>query len=216
LGFSELIARGIENRSTTKILKDVESIHHSSQHLLHLINDILELSRIDAGRLTLNRKRILFEPLFNEIKAYNTGLLVNKPVRIIVTVEPNLPPLKADPVRLSQILNNLVSNAAKFTEEGAIYLRAFCDGEHICLEVEDTGIGISETDQQKIFERFSQVGKARSQPAGGTGLGLAITRHLVELHGGAIEVRSQPGQGSTFTVWLPVKRSKCRELHSVE
>jgi signal transduction histidine kinase len=115
----------------------------------------------------------------------------------------DLPPIEADSIRLNQILNNLVSNAVKFTEEGAITIRTFSENGWACIEVQDTGTGISEEDLERIFERFRQADGSHARQAEGTGLGLAITRNLVELHGGSIEVHSKPGEGSTFIVRLP-------------
>jgi PAS domain S-box-containing protein len=212
IGYSEIMLMGIDGSLDPETLEDVQSIYENSQHLLRLINDILDLAKIEAGRLALEFEKIEVEPLIEKVSRSIAGLLINKPVELIVEVEENLVPIQADRVRLSQVLSNIASNAAKFTDEGTVILRAFADRSHqgddgwICFEVEDTGIGISEADLERIFERFQQVDGSNARRADGTGLGLAITRHLVQMHGGTVEARSQPGEGTTFTVRLPVRR----------
>jgi signal transduction histidine kinase len=206
LGYSELLLVDLAEELEADSLADLESIHDNSRHLLHLINDILDLTKIEAGRLTLNFEDVEVAPLLDEVNVNNAGLLVNKPVEMTVEVESSLPAIHADRVRLSQIMNNLVSNAVKFTEQGQVSLRAFREDGQVCLEVQDTGVGIKAEDLDDIFEKFRQVDGSFTRRAQGTGLGLAITRHLVEMHGGSIQVRSQLGEGSTFTVRLPIER----------
>jgi signal transduction histidine kinase len=206
LGYSEFLLVDLAEELEPESFEDLQSIHDNSRHLLHLINDILDLTKIEAGRLTLNFEDVEIAPLLDEVKVNNAGLLVTKPVEMTVEVESGLPAVRADRVRLSQIMNNLVSNAVKFTEQGQVRLRAFQEDGRVCLEVQDTGVGIKPGDLDDIFEKFRQVDGSFTRRAQGTGLGLAITRHLVEMHGGNIDVRSQPGQGSTFTVRLPIDR----------
>jgi len=145
--------------------------------------------------------------LIDTVKNNTAGLLLAKPdVEFVVEIKDpeTLPSIQGDEVRLTQILNNLISNAVKFTSEGAVTLRAYQDHPAwVCLEIEDSGIGISEDNLEKVFDRFHQVDSSESRSAGGTGLGLPITRHLIELHGGTIDARSQVGVGSTFSVRLP-------------
>jgi signal transduction histidine kinase len=186
--------------------EDVQAIYDNGQHLLRIINDVLDLAKIEAGRLELNEEEVPIEALVDAASSSVTGLLVNrnKPVEFKVEVEDDLPTIQGDQVRLNQVINNLASNAVKFTDEGHITLRAFKDNGWICLQVEDTGIGIAKEDLTKIFERFQQVDGSNARKQEGTGLGLAITRHLVEMHGGSIKVKSDLGKGSTFTVRLPV------------
>ncbi len=206
LGYTEVMLMGISGDLPEETLEDVHAIYDNGQHLLRLINDILDLAKIEAGRMALNIEEVEIAPLLEDVRTNNSGLLVNKPVEMIVEVQEGLPAIKADRVRISQVLNNLVSNAAKFTEQGRITMRAFGDdGEWVCLEVEDTGIGIQESDLESIFEQFRQADGSFKRRAEGTGLGLTITRHLVHMHGGTINVRSQVGAGSTFTVHLPVE-----------
>ena len=178
------------------------------------LSSVLEaLKSMRAGRLELVFEDLEVGALVEEACNGTAGLLVNKPIELAIEVDKGLPAVQGDRVRLNQVLYNLLSNAAKFTDEGHIAVRAYVDREGtldeawMCLEVKDTGTGISEEDQDKIFERFQQVDGSNSRKAEGTGLGLAITRHLVQMHGGTIGVHSQPGEGSTFTVRLPLQRS---------
>jgi len=206
IGYTELMLMGV-SEIDPETLEDVQAIYDNGKHLLRIINDILDLAKIEAGQMELEMEEVHIPALLDEVKTSNAGLLINKPVEILIEAEQDLPTVEADRVRLSQILNNLIGNAIKFTEEGNITLRAFGDtddGGWVCLEVQDTGAGMSEEDLEEIFGRFKQ-GSSLTRRAEGTGLGLDITRHLVELHGGTIDVHSEPGKGSTFTVRLPVE-----------
>ena len=133
--------------------------------------------------------------------------LAQKGLTLVVEPAPELPTIWGDPVRLRQVLDKLVSNAIKFTEAGGLRLSARREGEWLALAVADTGIGISEADRETIFERFRQLDGSFTRRAEGTGLGLAISRHLVRMHGGRIEVDSVEGEGSTFTVFLPIEET---------
>ena len=205
IGYAELMLMGVSEMDPDT-LEDVQAIYDNGQHLLRIINDILDLAKIEAGRMELNVEEIHIPSLLDEIKTSSAGLLVNKPIEMLVEAEEDMPPIEADRVRLSQILNNLIGNAIKFTEEGSITLRASSDDGWACIEVEDTGAGMSEGDLQEIFERFRQAEDSPARGTEGTGLGLSITRHLVHIHGGTIDVHSQLGEGSTFTVRLPISR----------
>jgi signal transduction histidine kinase len=204
IGFSEVLSMGISGELPAEAQEDVQAIFENGQHLLGIINDLLDLAKIESGTLALHPEPIEIAKLFDEVKTNNAGLLVDKAVEMRVQVEDDLPLLQADPIRVNQVLNNLVSNAAKFTDAGSITLRAYRDDDWVCLEVQDTGAGISADNLEKIFERFQQTDDDHARSAKGTGLGLDITRQLVELHGGTIAVRSQPGEGSTFRVRLPI------------
>jgi PAS domain S-box-containing protein len=205
IGYAELMLMGISEMDPDT-LEDIQAIYDNGRHLLKIINDVLDLSKIEAGRMELNIEEVAIESLLDELKTTTAGLLVNKPVEVLVEVEDDLPPIEADRVRVSQIVNNLIGNAIKFTKEGSITLRGYnADDEGwVCLEVEDTGVGMDEDDLHEIFERYRQVGEVGVR-AKGTGLGLSITRHLVQMHGGVVDVRSKWGEGSAFTVRLPMK-----------
>jgi signal transduction histidine kinase len=205
IGYAELILMGINGELDEETSKDVQAIFDNGQQLLTLINDVLDLAKIEAGRMHLELEAVPIGPLLEEVRTRNAGLLLKKPIHMSVEVEQGLPHLMADRLRLEQILNNLVSNAVKFTEEGHLWLRAFRDGDEICLQVEDTGVGIDEEGLSTIFDKFRQADGSFTRRAKGTGLGLAITRHLVDMHEGRIHVRSIPDHGSTFTVCLPTR-----------
>jgi len=205
IGYAELMLIGV-SEIDPDTLEDVQAIYSNGRHLLNLINDILDMAKIESGSLALNFEQVQIAALIDEVSAKAVELLEGKSIAWGVEIEPDLPPIQADPLRISQILDNLVTNAEKFTEEGAITLRAWAENSWVCIEIKDTGIGIAETDMAKIFDRFQQVDGSSTRRAGGTGLGLAITQQLVHLHSGTIEVESQPGEGATFTVRLPVQR----------
>jgi methyl-accepting chemotaxis protein len=206
IGFAEVMLMGISGALPSDVREDVQAIYDNGQNLLTIINDVLDLAKIEAGILTLNLEPIPVASLIEGVRTKNAGLLVGKPIEMLIQVQDDLPPLHADPIRINQILNNLVSNAVKFTKQGTVTLRAFREADWLCLQVQDTGVGISETDMDKVFERFQQVDGSHARRAAGTGLGLPITRQLVELHGGTIEMRSKLKKGSTFTVRLPISR----------
>ncbi len=203
IGYAELMLMGI-SKMDPETVEDVQAIYDNGKHLLNLVNDILDMSKIEAGRLTLNVEQVQIEPLVERVSTTVFEQLDDRPIEWSVQVDDNLPLIQADPMRVEQIIRNLLSNAVKFTREGAIDLRVWRENGSIRIEVQDTGIGIAARDMDKVFDRFQQVDGSSTRSAEGSGLGLAITRHLVKLHGGTIEVESQPGEGSTFTVCLPV------------
>ncbi len=206
IGFSKVILKGIDGPLTTEQIEDVTSIYENGQMLLSLINEILDMAKIEAGRMTVIMEQIDAE-LAVQKALKNVRSLVNEvDVALIADIEPDLPLLEADPVRLRQILNNLLSNAAKFTNKGHIQLQMRRRDGHLHIAVEDTGIGIHQKDYQKLFRPFEQIENRDSRVAGGTGLGLPITQWLVQMHNGRIWLESQPGQGSTFHVLLPFKQ----------
>jgi signal transduction histidine kinase len=170
---------------------------------LKLINDVLDLAKIEAGRMTLDVEDVPLSPLLERVKTANAGLLAGKPLTLTLDVPADLPPVEADPLRLQQVLNNLISNAVKFTPEGKIEVHAWRENGDVAISIADTGIGIAPEDVGTIFEKFRQLDGSYTRRATGTGLGLAITHHLVQMHGGSIDVESKLGTGTTFTVRLP-------------
>jgi signal transduction histidine kinase len=190
----------------TKQKEYLEDILSSGQHLLSLINDILDLSKIEAGRMEL-------EPTTFAIgNALESGLTIVREratrhgITLEATIPKDLPRVEADERKVKQILYNLLSNAVKFTPDGGrVHVRARAENEDVRIDVQDNGIGIAPDDQSRIFEEFRQVGRERSRE--GTGLGLTLTRRYVELHGGRIWVESTPGKGSTFSFTLPLRRT---------
>ncbi len=205
IGYAEVLLMGIDGDMNPETQEDVQAIFDNGQHLLRLINDVLDLAKIEAGRLNLKFEDVNVPDLLEEVKTNNMGLIHKsmKPVEFMTGVGGSFAPLHADPLRLSQILNNLVSNAVKFTEKGCIELSARQENGWTVIEVKDTGIGIEAENLEKIFDKFRQVDGSSKRRAEGTGLGLAITRSLVQMHGGSITVHSKPGEGSAFIVRLP-------------
>lgn len=187
---------------------DLSAIYSSGQHLLDLVNDILDLSKIEAGKVTLNKERLDFHEISAGIMSSAIALVGDRPIELKEEIDPHLPPIYADRQRVRQIILNLVSNAAKFTEKGHIAFRveAITDkgAPYLLCAVEDTGIGIREADIPTVFEAFRQVDSSSARRAQGTGLGLPISRRLAELHGGRMWVESVQGTGSTFFFTLPL------------
>ncbi len=206
IGYSEVMLMGLDGEMDPETQEDIQAIYDNGKHLLSLINDILDLAKIEAGRINLMLEDVDMIALLDEVKTNNLGFIhkTKKPVELDVQVDGELPLIRADRLRLTQILTNLVSNAIKFTEQGNVTLHAYSNNGQLYIEVQDTGIGIAEADLPKLFEKFRQVDGSHKRRAEGTGLGLAITKHLVEMHGGTIEVQSTLGVGSTFTVCLPI------------
>ena len=204
IGYTDVLLMGLDGELDGEVKDDLEAIHDNGQHLLSLINDILDLAKIEAGRMNLEISDVNIPALLQDIKKNNAGLLVNKKVTIEIDTADDLHTVTSDGHRLNQILNNLVSNAVKFTQEGSITLRAFTENQHMILEVEDTGIGIEPDDLEAIFDEFTQADTSSTRQHEGTGLGLTITRRLVQMHGGSISVVSEVGKGSTFTVQIPL------------
>ena len=211
LGYAEVMLMGIDGELPNLMKKDVEAIYDNGQQLLSLINDILDLTKIEAEKMTLNLQPVEIVPLLEGSKTNNMGLLLKRKrsVEILISTENDLPPIRADRIRMAQILNNLVSNAVKFTDEGTITISARYDSASDCvlIEVQDTGVGIAPEDLPQLYQRFRQVDGSSTRRAEGTGLGLAITKHLVELHEGELRAVSVLKQGSTFTVSIPAFRS---------
>jgi signal transduction histidine kinase/CheY-like chemotaxis protein len=211
IGFSRVILKGIDGPTTEQQRTDLTSIYSNGQHLLGLINDILDISRIEAGKIELVFEPLDLQHIFDGVMSTAVALVKDKPIKLEQEVAPDLPTIRADGMRLRQVILNLLSNAAKFTEEGQITLRAWADEEQITISVKDTGIGVPPEHQTTIFEEFLQVDASTTRRTGGAGLGLSISRHLVELHGGRMWVESEAGVGSTFTFTLPISRMEQAE-----
>ena len=218
IGFSRVILRGIDGPITDLQEQDLTAIYNSGQHLLGLINDILDLSRIEAGKMELHFDEVNIESVITSVLSTGKGLVKEKPVDLRSNIEHDLPVVWGDQTRLRQILLNLIQNAAKFTEEGHINVEAKLQTRsegtrEIYISVTDTGVGIAQEDQRKLFEPFSQVDSSATRKTEGTGLGLSITRNLVELHGGKIDVYSEVNKGSTFFFTIPVREEETPEIN---
>jgi PAS domain S-box-containing protein len=213
IGFSRVILKGIDGAINEQQNQDLSAIYNSGQHLLGLINDILDLSKIDAGKMELAFDEVNMGDTIHSVMSTAVGLVKDKRIRLQEQIDPNLPPVRADSMRLRQVLLNLISNAAKFTEEGTIIVSANAHTnslgkQEVMVSVTDSGPGISPEDQEKLFKPFSQVDASPTRKTGGTGLGLSISHRLVELHGGRIGVHSTVGKGSTFYFTIPVYITK--------
>jgi signal transduction histidine kinase len=206
IGLTEMMVTNAARFGTEKAAEPLQRVNRAGTHLLGLINQVLDLSKIEAGKLELNPQTVQLAPLIDEVVATARQLAQEKKNRLVVEVQENLGALTVDPMRVRQILLNLLSNACKFTKEGEVKLRAsrVRNGpDWIELSVSDTGIGMTAEQQAKLFEEFSQADKTTAQHFGGTGLGLAITRKLARMMGGDVTVKSETGKGSVFTVRLP-------------
>jgi signal transduction histidine kinase len=211
IGLTEMMVKNAARFGTEKAQEPLQRVNRAGTHLLGLINQVLDLSKIEAGKLELNPQTVQLAPLVNEVIGTAGQLAEQNKNRLVVEVQENLGALTVDPMRLRQILLNLLSNACKFTKEGEITLRArrvANGGRWVELAVADSGIGMTAEQQAKLFEEFSQADATTAQRFGGTGLGLAITRKLARMMGGEVTVTSEPGKGSVFTVRLPVGLEK--------
>ena len=213
IGFARVILKGIDGPITELQQQDLTAIFNSGQHLLGLINDILDLSRIEAGKMELTFDEVNMAELISSVMSTATGLIKDKPISLKREIPEDLPLVRADAMRVRQVLINFLSNAAKFTEEGEIIVKAQIEestkGQPVVMvEVTDTGPGIALEDQTKLFQPFSQVDASLTRKVGGSGLGLSICQHLIQMHGGHIGVHSDIGKGSTFYFSVPVFQTK--------
>jgi GAF domain-containing protein/CheY-like chemotaxis protein len=212
IGFSRVIIKGIDGPTTDLQQQDLSAIYSAGQHLLNLINDILDISKIEAGKMELSfDNNVNLVDLITSVMSTAAGLVKDKPVKLVKHIDPNLPFVRADTTRLRQVTLNLLSNAAKFTDTGSITVEAGLqtrpDGyQEVIVKVIDTGPGIAPEDQKRLFQPFTQVDETATRKAGGTGLGLSISRLLIEMHGGQIGLESQLGKGSCFYYTLPLPR----------
>jgi signal transduction histidine kinase len=213
IGFSSVLLESTRNTLAPRLYKFLENIHGAGNHLLELINDILDLSKIEAGKMELRADEFDLRETITAVERVMKGFAGEANVRILATIEPNVPRVRLDEGRLKQILFNLLSNAVKFSPHGAsvrVAISHIEKGESpigvdtVRIQVADQGIGIPADELQRIFVEFYQTEDGRRARKGGTGLGLSLTRNFVELHHGTIEVESTPGEGSTFTLYLPV------------
>jgi signal transduction histidine kinase len=223
IGYSDLLRQGIYGELGEKQLDRLEKIYRNGVHLLRVISDILDLNKIDSGKLLLDTEFLDFAKLVSTLQTDYEPKAAAKGLTLTVSLAENIPRLYADPKRIHQVIDNLLDNAVKFTKEGEIKLEArmvnvakgissgfslptigwLRDGQWVVFNVTDSGIGIAPEDQARIFDEFSQVDGSHTREFGGTGLGLAISRKLIEMHDGTIWVKSRAGEGSTFFVALP-------------
>ena len=206
IGYSEMIEEEMQELGQTELLGDLRKINTNARHLLSLINDVLDLSKIEAERMTTYAEDFSLEALVGDVGATVGSLMEQKSNTLVLDLGPDpaaLGTMRTDQVKLRQCLFNLVSNAAKFTENGRITLSVRREGETVAFDVTDDGIGMTPEQLDKLFERFTQADASTTRKFGGTGLGLAITRAFCRLLGGDVTVRSTYGEGSTFSIRLP-------------
>jgi signal transduction histidine kinase/CHASE3 domain sensor protein len=205
LGFTELIRDGVYGEVPAKIAAMLERIQANGRHLLGLINDVLDLSKIEAGQLKLENADYALRDVVQTVQATTESLAAEKKLGLRIELPEILPPARGDERRIAQVLLNLVGNAIKFTETGEVIVSVAVDDTTFEIAVTDTGPGIPAEEQQKIFEEFHQVDSSSTRKKGGTGLGLAISKRIIELHGGRIWVESEPGRGSSFRFVIPIQ-----------
>jgi len=205
LGYTELIVDKIYGDVPDKIQEVLERVGENGRHLLSLINDVLDLSKIEAGRLTLSLNDYSMQDLVQTVITSVESLGAEKNLVLRTEVPSDLATGKGDEQRIAQVFLNLVGNAIKFTDEGEVRIEVAISNSSFLISVADTGPGLSEDDQQGIFEEFHQVDGSSTREKGGTGLGLSIARRIVEMHGGSIWVESTLGKGSTFWFTLPIR-----------
>jgi signal transduction histidine kinase len=205
LGYTELMADGIYGQLPEKTMGVLKRLESNGRHLLGLINDVLDLSKIEAGQLTLDLSDYSLEDIAQTVRSTLEPLAADKKLAFKVDVSAKMPAGHGDGRRLTQVLINLVGNAIKFTDAGEVVITGAATDGSFHLSVRDTGPGISAADQAKLFQEFQQADNAITRKKGGTGLGLAISKRIVEMHGGKIWLESQVGQGSTFSFTIPVR-----------
>jgi signal transduction histidine kinase len=205
LGFSELLLDGIYGDPPDKMRSAIERIQRNGRHLLGLINDVLDLSKIEAGQFQLSLADYSVEELVSGVHTSVEPLAAEKNLDLRIAIPAGLPPARGDERRLAQALFNLVGNAIKFTDAGEVRIEVEAKGNSYKFSVQDTGPGIDEADQAKIFQEFQQVDNSITKAKGGAGLGLAIVKRVVEMHGGRIWIESRLGHGATFSFLVPAR-----------
>ena len=205
LGYTELILDGIYGEAPDKMRTVMERVQSNGKHLLGLINDVLDLSKIEAGQLVLSIQDYSIKDVVHGVYSAVEPLASGKKLAFKIDVPPNLPPARGDDRRLTQVLLNLVGNAIKFTDTGEVAIKAAASNGAYTISVRDTGPGIAEADQAKIFDEFQQADSTQTKAKGGTGLGLSIAKRIIEMHGGKLWVDSSLGAGSTFSFTVPLR-----------
>ena len=226
IGFAEMVKRKFEksivnmidiasekNKSdVSKIRRNINIILSEGERLSSLINDLLDISRMEAGKVNLNMREIDMGEIITQVIALTNPIIRDKLIQVVLSIREPLPKIMADKDKLMQVVINLISNAIKFTEEGCIVCSARVAKENIIVSISDTGVGIRAEDKKYIFEKFSQVGDTLTNKPTGTGLGLAICKYIIEEHGGQIWVESEIGKGSDFSFSIPILNAKQKKM----
>ena len=211
LGFAELLVDGLYGTLPEKALEILGRIQKDGKHLLGLINDVLDISKIEAGQLTLALDDYSLQGVVETVVASTDALARAKGIEVRAILDPDLPVGHGDERRLTQVLLNIVGNAIKFTDAGSVEVHAKASDDHFIIAVQDTGPGVPPADRGRIFEDFQQIDNSITRQKGGTGLGLSIARRLVDVHGGHIDLQSTLGVGSVFTIFLPIRATDRRQ-----
>jgi signal transduction histidine kinase len=208
LGYTSLMRDQIYGELNRRQEEALARMYTASQHLLELVNDILDLAKIEAGKMPVNIEPVDVRTVIREVSQTVEPMVRRKSLEYVVDFDPALPIVQTDLTKVKQVVLNLLSNAVKFTHEGSVSVsaRSAQSGDGVLIEVRDTGIGIREDNLANIFEDFRQVDQSSTREYGGTGLGLSISKKLLHLLGGTVRVESKLGVGSRFTVWLPRER----------
>ena len=209
LGFADVMLEGLDGPLTDNMDNDLKLIQKNGQHLLHLINDVLDMAKIESGKLNLIIENFSLHEIMEDVTHITSSLLAEKALKLVIDTDSDQSiNISADRTRLRQVLINLINNATKFTEEGSVTMRATLDdADNILITVRDTGLGIPPDQLEGIFQEFTQVDSTTTRKVGGTGLGLPISRRLIEMHGGKLWAESTgvEGEGSTFFIILPIE-----------
>ena len=208
LGFADVMLEELDGHLTDNMQNDLGLIQKNGKHLLHLINDVLDMAKIEAGRMNLNIEKFRVHEILDEVTSITSTLASEKNISLFIDSESDREvEITADRTRLRQVMINLVNNSIKFTEHGKISILASCADEHVLIKVKDTGMGIPADKLEEVFTEFAQVDSSSTRKAGGTGLGLPISRRLIEMHGGRLWAESSgvEGEGSVFYVELPLE-----------
>ena len=210
LGYTSMLLQGVAGDVEPPVKRQLGRIESNGRHLLTIINEILDISRIEAGRMPLQRSTFKIPELVNEVTSELEPIIMRSQLTVTIQIAKDLQPISSDRQKVKQIILNLLSNALKFTHHGGVTMSVRRNGKErtVTLAVTDTGIGIAELDQERIFEDFRQIDNSPTRPYGGTGLGLSICRRLAHMIDGRISVQSQVGKGSTFLLTLPIKGRK--------
>jgi signal transduction histidine kinase len=207
LGFAQVILEGLDGPLTETMTDDLSLIEKNGKHLLNLINDILDMSKIEAGRMSLSPEPINLKEILEEVLETSSSLARQKDLLLGLESQSEADiTVVVDRTRMRQVFTNLIGNSIKFTDQGGITIQVKTEGDYVRIRIRDTGMGIPSDKLETVFEAFSQVDTSTTRKAGGTGLGLPISRRLVEMHGGRLWAESSgvAGEGSTFVVELPL------------
>ena len=204
IGYSEMLMEDASDDGLDDFVEDLDKIHSSGTHLLTLINDLLDISKIEAGKMDLHLEDFNLKDLVSLIEATTKPLLEKNSNKFVVKIDKSIETMKNDETKLKQVLLNMISNSSKFTKEGTVSLEISAESKNrVKFELSDTGIGMTEDQLENVFEEFTQAETSTSKDYGGTGLGLPICKKITELMGGRIEVKSKIGEGTTFSIIVP-------------